>query len=394
MHDERHERADQHEHDRVEREEVGGRARHHLPVLLRLVQLRVVPLRPRHPERHQREVQRLAERVRDGIEAHDRLALVVQQEVAVGELEPVEGDAGEQGGDGEREHRPHEVPVPAPVDLADVRGQQADLHACGGEQVGQQHAHRTPAEDGDEDDGQRHLDEDASDGIAGEDPRPVLQPEQRERQVVEIAEEEGREGDREVAPVAGIVFLAEEEGDESRQEHADRPQQDQRVERGDVEDIGDDPSPGRLRLVVEIEAAEGDVEAEGHEDIEEGRDRDDHAQDAVVRLREEGGVERQQQGHEELLEGTTGTVDHRVLEEQRVAVASLLLAPGHAQLGEWVRGASGLGGCGRPRRRPPVAVLAGDSTTGAGSAPWQRRLSGRRRSLGRHFRPGPRQARS
>ena len=246
------------------------------------------------------------------------------------------------------------LPVPAPVDLADVGRQQAHLHARGGEEVGQQHAHGAPVEHGDEDDGERHLHEDAADRVAGEGPRLVLETEERERQVVEVAEEQRRQRDGEVAPVAGVVLLAEQDRRQPRHEEPERAEQDERVDGGDVEDVGDDPAPRRLRLVVEVEAAEGDVEAEGDEDVEEGRDRDDHAEDAVVRGGEEGGVERQQEGDEELLERAPGAVDHRVLEEQGVAVAARLLAPRHAQLGEWVRGASGAGWV-----RPAAGTAAG-----------------------------------
>jgi len=137
-------------------------------------------------------------------------------------------------------------------------------------------------EDGDEEDAERDLDEHPADGVGAEDPGPVLETEEREREVVEVAEEQRREADGEVLPVSGLVLPAHEEGRDLRQKEHGGPEEDGRIHGRDVERVGDDAPAGGLGLVVEVEAREGDVEAQGDEDVDEGRDRDDHPEDAVV----------------------------------------------------------------------------------------------------------------
>src|SRR5450756_2505249 len=119
-----------------------------------------------------------------------------------------------------------------------------------------------------------------------------------------------------------------------------RTGQDAWVEEVDEEDVGDDRATAPRVLVVEVEPREGDVEAQGHEHVEERGDRDHHAEHAVVALGHERREERQHERREELLHGAPGAVDHGVLEEQRVGVALRLGAGGRASTREQVRDGS------------------------------------------------------
>ncbi len=283
-----------------------------------------------------------------GVETDRGDALVVQEEEAVAELEEEERDGREHGRDRERQHRARQRRVPQEAQPWGVERKGGDVEDHGRGEVRPQVAGGSPVEDREEDQRQRHLDEHAGDREGGERPRPVLQAHQGERQVAQVGEEQRRDTDVEVDRVA---FPAHDGARDPRHEGDEPAEKKRRVQELHVEDVGDHVAAVSGALVVEVEAREGDVEAERDEHVEERGDRDDHADDAVVALREEGGEERQHERREELLQHPAPAVDHGVLEQQGVGVAPGSLGGGRAAAREQVRDASGMQGCGRVRAR-------------------------------------------